>query len=68
MYHHACLPCVCVQMAARDHIVECVKEVFCRHGAVPMFSLDVGFATAEDPKGAMQVGRRVGEGHGTTGS
>lgn len=44
-----------LQMAARDHIVECVTEVFGRHGAVPMCSLDVGFATADDPKGAMQV-------------
>jgi hypothetical protein len=47
-------------MAARDHIVDCVKEVFARHGAVPMCSLDVGFATADDPKGAMQVRRRLG--------
>lgn len=42
-------------MAARDHIVSRVREVFARHGAVKMHSLDVGFAGAEDPKGAMQA-------------
>ncbi len=45
-----------LQISARDRVVGVVKDVFSRHGAVPMSSLDVGFVSSLDlPLSAVQV-------------
>jgi hypothetical protein len=41
-------PCIALQVGASDAVVEAVRDVFARHGAVPMASNLVGFAACGD--------------------
>lgn len=43
-------------MEAQDHVVSLIREVFGRHGAVPMSSASLGYVTAEEAgRGAAAV-------------
>lgn len=39
----------CLQVSARQAVVETLESVFARHGAVPMDSSDIGFCPVDAP-------------------
>jgi translation initiation factor 2-alpha kinase 4 len=46
---------------ARERVLNALRTSFNRHGAVSMFSMEIGLATPDDPKTAAQVLSRDGE-------
>lgn len=44
-----------VQMAVRDHVVGVVNDCFARRGSVAMSSQEIGYSSADEPKGVMQL-------------